>query len=213
MFLNCFMVCIIESYRSLFEECESTSSSSYSTPSSSRTNSSKLKSPSFTQQQQQQQQQQLQQQQPVHHQRNHSFEKMPLRSKESSSFKDKLKQKLSRSFSTSWILYECKNYFSIYNSKGKPLVEKAQKHFNWKRLPSTHTTLFWRPYDVVLTLLTLYRRQNDVVCVLGNNQGWFQPTSPTSVPNSTEESKLGSRKPKLDAFCHVFIKSRYQKDQ
>ena len=101
LFLNCFMVCIIESYRSLFEECESTSSSSYSTPSSSRTNSSKLKSPSFTQQQQQQQQQQLQQQQPVHHQRNHSFEKMPLRSKESSSFKDKLKQKLSRSFSTS----------------------------------------------------------------------------------------------------------------
>ena len=33
--------------------------------------------------------------------------------------------------------------------------------------PSTHTTLFWSPYDVILTLWTLYRRQNDVVCVLG----------------------------------------------
>ena len=104
-----FYVCIIESYRSLFEESESTSSSTYSTPTSSRTNSSKLKSPSaFTQQhlqqqhlQQQQHQQQQQQQQHVHHQRNHSFEKMPLRSKgESASFKEKLKQKLSRSFSS-----------------------------------------------------------------------------------------------------------------
>ena len=36
-----------------------------------------------------------------------------------------------------------------------------------KHDPSTHTTLFWRPYDVVLTLWTLYRRQNDVVCLLG----------------------------------------------
>ena len=34
-------------------------------------------------------------------------------------------------------------------------------------VPSTHTTLFWRLYDVVLTLWTLYRRQNDVVCLLG----------------------------------------------
>ena len=36
-----------------------------------------------------------------------------------------------------------------------------------------HTTLFWRPYDVVSTLWTLYGRQNDVVCVLGINEiGW-----------------------------------------
>ena len=46
--------------------------------------------------------------------------------------------------------------------------------------------------------------------VFSNNQGWFQPTSPTSVTDSTGESKLGPRKPKLDAFCHVFIKSRYK---
>ena len=34
-------------------------------------------------------------------------------------------------------------------------------------IPSTHTTLFWRPYDVILALWTLYRHQNDVVCLLG----------------------------------------------
>ena len=33
--------------------------------------------------------------------------------------------------------------------------------------PSTHTTLFWHPYDVVLTLWTLYGHRNDVVCLLG----------------------------------------------
>ena len=36
------------------------------------------------------------------------------------------------------------------------------------REPNTHTTLFWHPYDVVLTLWTLYRHRNDVVCLLGN---------------------------------------------
>ena len=35
--------------------------------------------------------------------------------------------------------------------------------------PSTHTTLFWHPYDVDLTLWTLYGRQNDVVCLLGSH--------------------------------------------
>ena len=29
------------------------------------------------------------------------------------------------------------------------------------------TTLFWRPYDVVLTLWTSYGRQNNAVCLLG----------------------------------------------
>ena len=38
--------------------------------------------------------------------------------------------------------------------------------FTWQ-YPSTHTTLFWSPHDVVLTLWTLYGRQNDVVCLLG----------------------------------------------
>ena len=33
--------------------------------------------------------------------------------------------------------------------------------------PSTHTTLFWHPYDVVLTLWTLYGHRNNVVCLLG----------------------------------------------
>ena len=35
------------------------------------------------------------------------------------------------------------------------------------QFPSTHTTLFRHPYDVVLTLWTLYRRWNDVVCLRG----------------------------------------------
>ena len=40
---------------------------------------------------------------------------------------------------------------------------------SWYRVPfpSTHTTLFWRPYDVVLTSWTFYGRQSDVVCLLG----------------------------------------------
>ena len=33
--------------------------------------------------------------------------------------------------------------------------------------PNTHTTLFWHPYDIVLTLWTLYGHRNDVVCLLG----------------------------------------------
>ena len=33
--------------------------------------------------------------------------------------------------------------------------------------PNTHTTLFWHPYDVVLTLWTLYGHRNDVVYLLG----------------------------------------------
>ena len=33
-------------------------------------------------------------------------------------------------------------------------------------LLSTHTALFWHPYDVVLTFWTLYRRRNNVVCLL-----------------------------------------------
>ena len=35
---------------------------------------------------------------------------------------------------------------------------------------STHTTLFRHPYDVVLTLWTLYRRWNDVLCLRGYYQ-------------------------------------------
>ena len=34
-------------------------------------------------------------------------------------------------------------------------------------LPSTHTTLFWHPCDVVLTLWMLYGHRNDVVCLRG----------------------------------------------
>ena len=34
--------------------------------------------------------------------------------------------------------------------------------------PSTHTTLFWHPCDVALTLWTLYGHQNDVVFLLGS---------------------------------------------
>ena len=51
-------------------------------------------------------------------------------------------------------------------SKHSFIYKDKNRSFCRANFPSTHTTLFWRPYDVVLTLWTLYRRQNDVVCVL-----------------------------------------------
>ena len=53
---------------------------------------------------------------------------------------------------------------------------KWNSRYLWNSIfiPSTHTTLFWRPYDVVWTLWTLYRRQNDVVCLLDINLNWLK---------------------------------------
>ena len=48
-----------------------------------------------------------------------------------------------------------------------PLVLHHRPKQNHTPHPSTHTTLFWHPYDVVLTLWTLYGYRNDVVCLLG----------------------------------------------
>ena len=45
---------------------------------------------------------------------------------------------------------------------------KSKRRFVYS--PSTHTTLFWHPCDVVLTLWTLlYGHRNDVVCLRGCN--------------------------------------------
>ena len=43
--------------------------------------------------------------------------------------------------------------------------------FLLEKVPSTHTTPFWRLYNVHNVKTTLYGRQNNVVCVLGDF--WF----------------------------------------
>ena len=52
--------------------------------------------------------------------------------------------------------------------------ERFQLSFD-KYAPSTHTTPFWRSYDVLPTFWTLYRRWNNVVCVQAqcSIEKWF----------------------------------------
>ena len=58
----------------------------------------------------------------------------------------------------------------IQTSDSSGLSSSSRWKLNLRTLPSTHTTLFWRPYDVVLILWMLYGRQSDVVCLLGRNR-------------------------------------------
>ena len=51
-------------------------------------------------------------------------------------------------------------------------VYDMKRYFNQmvsQNQPNTHTTLFWHPYDIVLTLWTLYGHRNEVVCLLGSH--------------------------------------------
>ena len=61
----------------------------------------------------------------------------------------------------------------------------------WYPMPSTHTTLFWCPYDVVFTLWTLYGRQNNVVCVLCESDIWKCALDYWFIFFSTKHSFLG----------------------
>ena len=58
-------------------------------------------------------------------------------------------------------------YSKTTNQISQNYLRLDLKRFFKPWVPSTHTTLFWRLYDVILMLWTFYRRQNDVVCVLG----------------------------------------------
>ena len=54
-------------------------------------------------------------------------------------------------------------YFQLYHFGTKSTYLICRQ-----KTPSTHTTMFWHSYDVVLTLWTLYGRRNDVVYLLGH---------------------------------------------
>ena len=64
--------------------------------------------------------------------------------------------------------------------------------YNERIYPNTHTPLFWHPYDVVLTLWTLYGHRNDVVCLLGLDVYVFALdfTGISSVVNEYGPNKL-----------------------
>ena len=68
--------------------------------------------------------------------------------------------------SQSWLQKECSWQSFISLTRLFLLDENISSVFCWKQ-PSTHTTLFWHPCDVVLTLWTLHGHRNDVVCLRG----------------------------------------------
>ena len=87
-------------------------------------------------------------------------------------------------------------------------------HFH--KIYPVYTTLFWHPYDVVLTLWTLYGRQNDVVCLLGFSVFYLcgydyvlfkhcnRYTSPSN-DNCKFESIYVKYKKKQNRFYYIFL--------